>query len=75
MDLKELFAGMLNLPIEEITENTGPATTMNWTSLVHLQLVTSMEDLYGVKFTNNEIRDMKSFGICQKTLESKGALV
>ena len=30
MDLKELFAGMLNLPIEEITENTGPATTMNW---------------------------------------------
>ncbi|NJO92656.1 MAG: acyl carrier protein [Chloroflexia bacterium] len=75
MDLKELFAGILNEPIESINENTGPTTTLNWTSLVHLQLVTSMEDLYGVKFSNTEIKEMKSFGICQKMLESKGVMV
>ena len=75
MELKDLFAGILNESKENINENTGPGTTMKWTSLAHLQLITSMEDLYAIKFSNSEIKEMKSFGICQKILENKGLLV
>lgn len=58
--LFQLVAEVLDMPVDEIDPETGPATAGQWVSLRHLRIIAAVEDWYGVSFTPREIRSTKS---------------
>jgi acyl carrier protein len=69
--LVQLVADVLQLPVAEVTAETGPATTAQWVSLRHLQIVAAVEDAYGVSFTPREIRTIRSLGDLRALLRGR----
>lgn len=63
---------VLNIPAPSLSDETSPATVQTWNSLGHLKLITTMEEVYGVTFTSNEIRTLKSLGGARALLLAKG---
>lgn len=66
------MAGVLELPVDEIDDDTGPSTTGSWTSLRHVQLVAAVRDEYGVPVTPKEARSCRSVGKLRALLTAKG---
>ena len=50
MTLRELFAETFGVPLEGITEDASSRTLRKWDSLVHLQLITAIEQHYRIRF-------------------------
>ena len=48
------------LEMDEVSMNTSQDNCENWNSLRHLNLVSELEDEFGVEFEPEEIAEMKS---------------
>lgn len=72
MTLAEVVAGVLEVDPAEVTDESGPETIATWTSLRHLQLVVTLEEVYGLSFAFEEIRDLRSVGALREVLRAKG---
>ncbi|MFL6139720.1 MAG: acyl carrier protein [Frankiaceae bacterium] len=70
--LLQLVADVLELPVAEIGPGTGPATTGQWVSLRHLQIVAKVEEAYDVSITAREIRRIRSVGDLHDLLRARG---
>ncbi|KAB8141150.1 acyl carrier protein [Chloroflexia bacterium SDU3-3] len=74
MNLEELFASVLNVPAETLSDDSCPATVRAWNSLGHLKLISAMEEIFGIAFSSAEIRGLKTLGGARALLQAKGAL-
>ena len=54
-ELIELISEIVDVPIHEINENTGPKSTPEWDSLAHLCIVSAVEEKYKIKIEMNDI--------------------
>jgi acyl carrier protein len=72
--LPGIVSEVLDLPPAEVTDETGPASCSQWSSLRHLQLVLVLEAQYGVSFTSTEIRSMVNVARIRETLRAKGVM-
>jgi acyl carrier protein len=63
---------VLNIPVEQLSEETGPTTFGGWTSLKHIQLVAALEDAYDVHFSPREVRSVRTVGGFHDLLCDKG---
>ncbi|WP_327726207.1 acyl carrier protein [Streptomyces sp. NBC_00487] len=70
-ELTLLVADVLQVPAEEVTEDTGPATTAAWSSLRHVQIVAHVEKRYGIRLTAREARACRSVGRLRAILAEK----
>jgi acyl carrier protein len=70
--LVRLVADVLELPVDQVDAQTGPATTAAWASLRHLHIVAAVEDTYGVALTPREIRAVKSVADLRELLARRG---
>lgn len=52
----------MNVPIENVTEETSPETVENWDSLMHMNLVLALEEEFDVAFDDEQIVNMLSVG-------------
>jgi acyl carrier protein len=59
--VKKVLSQVLNIPTEEITENTSPDTEKKWDSLGHMNLVIALEDEFGINFTEQQIIEMLNY--------------
>lgn len=66
--LTGLVAEVLQMPVAEVSEDTGPATTAAWTSLRHVQIVARVEQAYGVRLTAREARGCRTVGALRGVL-------
>ncbi|WP_411152853.1 acyl carrier protein [Streptomyces sp. A30] len=66
-----LVAEVLQIPADEVTEETGTATTAAWTSLRHVQIVSRVEHTYGIRLTAREVRRCRSVGALRAALTAK----
>ena len=58
--VKQVFADLFEMELEEI-ENTLEMNDMEeWDSLMHIQLILALEKEFSIKFTTQQIFDMKS---------------
>lgn len=73
-ELTELVADVLQVPADEVTEDTGPATTAAWSSLRHVQIIARVEKEYGVRLTAREARACRSVGKLRAVLAEKGSM-
>lgn len=72
MRLLDIVAEVLEVDPAALTDDDGPATLPEWTSLRHLQLVVTLEEIYQVSFAYEEVKWMPSIGGLRTVLRSKG---
>ena len=70
--LNDLVASILKVPATSISDETSPETLPRWDSLKHLDLMTGIEDAYGIRFSTADIMRAKSVGEVRLLLREKG---
>lgn len=48
----------MNVPLEQVSEDSSPDTISGWDSLAHMNLVLALEEELRVEFTDVQIVDM-----------------
>jgi len=59
----EVVATVLNIPIPQLTADSGPESLAQWDSMTHLTLVLALESEFGFGFSDDEVTDMLSVGL------------
>jgi len=68
----KVFAEVLKLPTEGLSDTTSPDNTSEWDSLAAMNLVLAIEDEFDIKLSTREIVSMRSIAIVKKVLKDKG---
>jgi acyl carrier protein len=68
----QVFAEVLGLSAEEITDDTSPDNTSQWDSMAAMNLVVAIEDEFDVRLSTAEIVSMRNVAIVKKVLAAKG---
>jgi acyl carrier protein len=72
--LAAVSALVLKVPAERLSDQTSPDNTPSWDSLAAMELVSQIEETFGVQLSTREIMKMRSLGLAREMLRSKGAL-
>jgi len=59
--LKELLANVFSIEISEINPLSSPDSIPQWDSIGHLNLITSIEEEFGIYFDEEQIIQMLNF--------------
>jgi acyl carrier protein len=73
--LHDVVARILRVPAASISDETSPETLPRWDSLKHLDLMTGIEEAYGVRFSTADIVRARSVGEVRLLLREKGLAV
>lgn len=69
--LVKLLSEVLNADPKTINDSSSSKTVPGWDSFAYLTIITEIEDRFGIKFTTNEVLEMKTVGDIRKVLETK----
>ena len=72
MTLEDLFAEILGVAPEELSDASSPDTVDGWDSLMGINLIMAMQEAYGVQFSTDEITTMWCLGDARKALAARG---
>ncbi|MBK7917805.1 MAG: acyl carrier protein [Chloroflexi bacterium] len=64
-----IVSATLDVPVADISEDTSPDTLQKWDSLKHMNLILSLEDEFGVEFTDEQTLEMQNVALIVMTLE------
>jgi len=67
-----IMGQVFGAPVERINEDSSPETIENWDSLKQMNLILSLEEEFGTRFTDDEIVEMLSTRAVLQVLEKKG---
>lgn len=70
--LAQVFALVLKVPAERLSDDTSPDDTPSWDSLAAMELVSQIEATFGVELSTREIMKMRSLGLARAMLRAKG---
>jgi acyl carrier protein len=68
----EIFAGVLGIEAEHLSDETSPVNTPAWDSLSNIMLVTEIEAIFEVELSTSDIESMRSIGQARATLQRLG---
>lgn len=51
----QIVSGVLEMPLEDVTEETAVENTANWDSLQHMNLIIALESEFRIKFSAEQI--------------------
>ena len=68
-DLYDLFHEFFDDPDLELTPESSPETIEDWDSLAHISLIVSIEKHFRVKFSMNQVNELKSLGKIAEAVE------
>lgn len=60
--VKKVFGDLFEMEEEALDNSLTMDDVEEWDSLMHIQLVLALEKEFGIKFTTQQIVDMKSIG-------------
>ena len=70
--IRELFATLLQVDLENISDKTSPASLERWDSLQHMILVAAFEEEFGVDLDPEEAVEMfKDFATFKRILRQR----
>jgi acyl carrier protein len=72
VQLAELVGSVLNVDVSTIDDNSSPTSLQGWDSLMHISLISAVEETYSVFFSAAEMRETKSVGDLRRLLTAKG---
>ena len=67
-----VFADVLGISAEGITDETSPENTPQWDSMAAMTLAVAIEDEFDLRLSTAEITSMRNVGIVRKVLKTKG---
>jgi len=71
--LKNVIASVLGIGLNTIDENLLFKNLWDWDSLKHINLVTALEEEFGVEFSDEEISEMVTYkfvrDVCRKKVD------
>ena len=70
--LQTVFAGVLGIPADAVTDSLSPETEPRWDSLNAIILVTEIEAAFNTRFGYEEAMGVKNFGGAVELLKAKG---
>ena len=68
----KIVSQVMDVPLQELNEDSSPDSVENWDSLKHMNLILAMEEEFNISFSDEEIVEMLSVEIIFKTLKAKG---
>lgn len=72
LNLSTLVGEILDLDPGQVTDALSRTTHAQWTSLRHLQLITTLEEITSVSFTSREMAEVDSVEQLRALLAAKG---
>jgi len=70
--LFQIISKVMNVPIEEINDESNPLTISNWTSFNGYVLLYELESNFNVKFSIDEAMDVKNVLDIKRHLKNHG---
>jgi acyl carrier protein len=70
-ELQPLFRDILDQPNLRITRESNSSNVEGWDSLAHINLVTAIEQEYDIKFSIDELLELKNVGEMVDLMEIK----
>ena len=74
-DLFNLVAGILGVPTEELSLESGPENLSKWDSLAQITIVSAIEQQYKITLSMPEILSIRSISDLQELIEKHGESV
>jgi acyl carrier protein len=71
-EIVDMLTEVLDIPANELSDDTGPGSHGEWTSRKHMELVVEIEERYGISLTHREIRGLRTVAAVRETLRAKG---
>lgn len=59
--LAAIFAKVLEMPLDEVTDQTQYNTTKNWDSVAHMVIVAAIDDAFDIMLETTDIIAMNTF--------------
>lgn len=73
--LYDLIGKVMNVPVSEINDNSGPESFESWTSFNGYVLLYELEHEFNVKFTMEEAMDVKTISDIKRHLRNHGVIL
>lgn len=70
--LYQIISKVMKLEVSEISDDLGPETVENWTSFSGYVLLYELESGFNIKFTIDEVTDVKTISDIKRHLRNKG---
>ena len=70
--LYSIIGKVMNMPIETINDQSSPQSISNWTSFNGYVLLYELETQFKVKFTIDEVTDVKNISDIKRHLKNHG---
>lgn len=70
--LKGIMARLFRVDPDLITEDTSSETIAGWDSLRHMDLVTALEEAFGIEFTDEQILELLNYRLIKLVLKEHG---
>lgn len=67
-----LFSEGLDVPAEELNDDTSPDNQTAWDSLAAMTMVSLIEDTFSVQLSTRDIMKMRTIGVAREVLQGKG---
>lgn len=71
-DFHALFAKILKIPADQISDDLSPETATTWDSLAMVDLIVAVEEKYKITLGHEELMQFTSVGALRRLLEQKG---
>ena len=69
--VKEVFADLFEMDVEEVHNTDTMEDIDDWDSLMHIQLMLALEKEFSIKFSTQQIMEMKSVADIIQIISSK----
>lgn len=64
-----VMSTVLEVPVEELNEDSSTDTIENWDSLKHLNLILALEDEFEISIPNEEVGNMVNFKLIELIID------
>jgi acyl carrier protein len=70
--LRDVMAQVFDVEAAELDDHSGPHDIAAWTSIKHLELVVTLEEVYGVSLSQQDIKALRSVVAVREVLATHG---
>jgi acyl carrier protein len=71
LELNQLFTRIFGDKTYQLNDHSSAVDIPLWDSLNHIQVITAIEERFGVQFSNQEIMRFRSIGAIRAAVEGK----
>jgi acyl carrier protein len=67
----QVFSSVMEVTIDNVSDQSNSNTVENWDSLKHMDLVLSLEEVFNIQFSDQEIVNMDNMISIKKYIQEK----